>query len=203
VAVLHTGADVVAALLNEGEGIDPNVQDKYGNTPLHYAAEKGRIDVISLLARQSNKIWCDSEILNENGKVAAELVPQNVTCESLFEEIKNRKMDRQLMESERKEREKLLVEKVKKWNKKLKKINVEIKEVKWKEGRRNLKQKKEKKKMQNEMQEWKIKLFCEKKNLENKGYTFTELEELEKIHVQALANIRELLAEKTKKNNDG
>lgn len=42
----HSG--IVKLFLEEG-GADPNVTDQYGDTPLHYAAEYGRIDVIPLL----------------------------------------------------------------------------------------------------------------------------------------------------------
>jgi len=30
-------------------GVDPNVKDKVGETPLHYAAERGHLDVVKLL----------------------------------------------------------------------------------------------------------------------------------------------------------
>lgn len=50
-AVISWPVDDLSELVNMSE--DLNVKDKYGNTPLHYAAEAGRYDVLQLLLKKN------------------------------------------------------------------------------------------------------------------------------------------------------
>jgi len=50
-AVVNGHEGVVKLLLEQG-GVDPNRLDKYGSTPLSYAAKRGHAEVVKLLQAQ-------------------------------------------------------------------------------------------------------------------------------------------------------
>eukprot|EP01090_Pellita_catalonica_P002029 TRINITY_DN11714_c0_g1_i2.p1 TRINITY_DN11714_c0_g1~~TRINITY_DN11714_c0_g1_i2.p1 ORF type:complete len:967 (-),score=196.34 TRINITY_DN11714_c0_g1_i2:122-2614(-) len=193
IAVIQGKQDLVAELLNEGENIDPNIQDSLGNTPLHYACETANIEIVKLLMRGSNRILCYPDIPNKKGEVAAALATADTVKQWVVQNTRSRPegwsdTQERMLET--------VQDKLKEWK--------EMLEVELKKEAVAIKQSRERLEAgrgdsSSDARLLRTKLYCNVDELKLQGFTVSEIRELKSIHESALANLQQLLDDSKEK----